>query len=218
MSVTLYYCPKTRALRPRWMLEEIGMDYELKRIDLSKKEHKSPEYLKIHPLGMVPALQDGDQVLFESAGLCAYLADKYGNGRFAPSPDSTDRGEYYQWLFYGMATLEQPVLECFLHSVFLPEEQRSAEVAQQAREKFNGCLQVIEQALAGKTYLVAENFSTADLLIGSILIWAASIKMVGGRSECPSLYPKIKREASLSKSCSRLIVQYHCAGFMPAAS
>src|SRR6266542_3578948 len=83
ISMKLYYAPRSRATRARWMLEEIGAPYELARIDLSKGEQKKADYLKIHPHGVVPALSDGDVTIFESAAICAYLADKF--------PESRDR-------------------------------------------------------------------------------------------------------------------------------
>ena len=73
----LYYTPRTRSSRPRWMLEELEIPYELVRVDLSAGEHRKPEYLAINPYGAVPALVDGEVKLFESAAICAYLADKH---------------------------------------------------------------------------------------------------------------------------------------------
>src|SRR5256885_9492904 len=104
----LYYAPQTRATRPRWMLEEIGVPYELVRLQLSKGEHKQPEYLKIHPHGAVPAYSDGEVTMFESAAICAYLADKFPDKRLAPPLGSPQRGLYYQWLVYARAHKEPP--------------------------------------------------------------------------------------------------------------
>ena len=73
----LYYAPQTRATRPRWLLEELEVPYELIRISLAQGEQKKPEYLKIHPHGLVPALVDGGVTLFESSAICLYLADKF---------------------------------------------------------------------------------------------------------------------------------------------
>ena len=101
----LYYAPQTRAVRPRWLLEEIGAPYTLVRLDMSKGEHKTPEYVKIHPHGAVPALVDGDVTMFESAAICAYLADKFPEKRLAPPVGSPARATYYQWIIYSMATL-----------------------------------------------------------------------------------------------------------------
>src|SRR5258705_12836566 len=109
----LYYARMTRAGRPRWMLEETGAPYELVRLDLSRGEHKKPEYMKIHPHGSVPALDDGDLALFESAAICAYLADKFPEKRLAPPVGTPARGLYYQWIVYSMATMEPPILKVF---------------------------------------------------------------------------------------------------------
>ena len=112
----LYYAPQTRATRPRWMLEEIGAPYELVRLQLSKGEHKQPEYLRVHPHGAVPAFADEHVTLFESGAICAYLADTFPEKQLAPAAGSAQRGPYYQWLFYSMATMEPPVLKVFLNT------------------------------------------------------------------------------------------------------
>ena len=99
----LFYIPKTRASRVRWMLEELGEPYELARIDWPHA--RGAEYRRnVHPLGAVPALQDEGLVVIESAAIIAYLADKFPERGFAPPPQ--ERGPYYQWIVYAMATLE----------------------------------------------------------------------------------------------------------------
>jgi len=167
----LYHSPQTRSLRPRWLLEELGVPYDLQTLDMAKKDHKSAEYLKIHPHGVVPALVDGDIVMFESAAICLYLADKFPDKQLAPAVGSPERAAYYQWMVYSVATLEQPVLQVFLHTVMLPEEQRSAETAEDGRTKFKEVARVLTQALRGKQYLVGNKLSAADIMIGSTLAW-----------------------------------------------
>src|SRR5580700_2709800 len=131
----LYFAPRTRASRPRWLLEELGVPYELVRLDMAKKEHKEPSYLALHPHGAVPALTDGEVTIFESAAICLYLADKFPEKKLAPPVGSPARGLYYQWIIYGMATMEAPILEAYLHTRGLPEEKRSAEAAASAQAK-----------------------------------------------------------------------------------
>src|SRR4029450_1324052 len=97
--------------------EEIGEPFELARLDMSKKEHKAPEYMKIHPHGAVPALVDGDLVLIESAAIVAYLADKFPAAKLAPAVGTPERGRYYQWLFYTIGTLEPPLIQGLLDTV-----------------------------------------------------------------------------------------------------
>ena len=176
----LYHAAQTRSVRPRWLLEEIGAPYTLVRLDMSKGEHKSPEYMKIHPHGAVPALVDGDLTLFESAAICAYLADKFPEKHMAPAVGTPARGLYYQWMFYTMATLEPPVIEVVLHTVMLPEAQRSAAAAEAGRTKFAQVAQVLEQALAGKSFILGDQFSVADVMIGSTLGWAQMMGILSG--------------------------------------
>lgn len=176
----LYYCPKTRATRPRWMLEEVGAPYEIVRVDLSKGEHKRPEYMKIHPHGSVPALADGDATIFESAAICAYLADKFPDEHLAPPLRSPARGAYYQWLFYAMATAEPPPLKLFLNTVVLPEEKRSAALAEEARAQWADVGRVLQRAVEGRTYLLGERFSAADVMIASIVNWAGALGLNDG--------------------------------------
>ena len=176
----LYYARATRAGRPRWMLEEIGVPYELVRLDLSKGEHKKPEYLKIHPHGSVPALVDGDVALFESAAICLYLADKFPEKRLAPVVGTPERGLYYQWMVYSMATMEPPVLKVFLNTRMLPEEKRSPALVEEGKTQWQQVARTLEAALADKSYLVGGEFTAADLMVASIAGWAKVLGLVEG--------------------------------------
>jgi glutathione S-transferase len=176
----LYYAPRSRSARPRWMLEEIGAPYDLVRLDLAKGEQKKPEYLKIHPHGAVPALSDGEVTLFESAAICAYLADKFPDKHLAPPLGSPARGYYYQWLIYSMATAEPGVLKVFLNTVMLPEAKRSVAAADEGRAQWAAVARVLESALEGKSFLLGEQFSAVDVMIGSIAGWASSMKLLEG--------------------------------------
>jgi len=188
----LYYSPQTRAGRPRWLLEEIGAPYELVRLDMHKGEHKRPEYMKIHPLGAVPALVDGDLALFESAAICMYLADKFPDKKLAPAVGTPARGLYYQWMFYSMATLEPPILAVFLNTIMLPEAERSAAAVEKARATFTDVARVLSSALDGRTFILGDQFSAADVMIGGMLAWAG---FMGLLADHPSLQAYTKRLA-----------------------
>jgi glutathione S-transferase len=180
----LYHSNQSRSTRPRWLLEEIGAPYELVRIDLGKQEQKSPQYLQIHPHGVVPALVDGDLTLIESGAICAYLADKFPAARLAPAVGTPERGPYYQWMFYTMATLEPPLLQVFMNTIQLPEAQRSAAAAEQGRTAFAEVARVIAAGLGDKPFLLGDQFSAADVMLGSTLVWA---QMMGLLSDQPRL-------------------------------
>lgn len=174
----LYHSAQSRSTRPRWLLEEIGAPYDLVRVDMSKQEHKTPQYLQVHPHGVVPALVDGDLALMESGAICAYLADKFPAARLAPAVGTPERGRYYQWMFYTMATLEPPLMQVFMNTVMLPEAQRSAAQVEEGRTKFGEVAEVITNALAGKPFLLGEQFSAADVMIGSTIAWAQMLGLL----------------------------------------
>ncbi|HEY2388374.1 MAG TPA: glutathione S-transferase family protein [Candidatus Binatia bacterium] len=188
----LYYSPQTRAARPRWLLEEIGTPYELVTLDLQKGEHKTPDYMKIHPHGAVPALVDGDLALFESAAICMYLADKFPEKKLAPPLGTPARGLYYQWMLYSMATLEPPVLEVFLNTIMLPEAERSPKAVEKARATFAGVAKVLSNALTGRDYILGDQFSAADVMIGGMLAWAGFMGLIADQ---PILQAYAKRLA-----------------------
>src|SRR5450432_3445744 len=102
----LYFAPRTRASRPRWQLEELGIPYQLVKLDLSKQENQTPEFLAVSPLGELPVLVDGDVTLLEPAAICLYLADRFPEKQLAPLPGSAARGAYLQWLLFAEATLQ----------------------------------------------------------------------------------------------------------------
>jgi glutathione S-transferase len=168
----LYYVPQTRAVRVRWMLEELEVPYELVRVDVAKREQKSPAYLEVHPLGHVPALVDGDLTLFESAAICTWLADRYPDKRLAPEPGTPERGLYYQWLFYAATELEPPLQTLSQHTRRLPEERRIPAVIEPARALFAAAADGLARGLGEREFLVGERFTTADLIVASLLFWA----------------------------------------------
>jgi glutathione S-transferase len=146
----LYFAPQTRAIRPLIMLEELAVPYEIVLIDYKGGEHRTAEYRKIHPHGQLPALEDGTLTMFESAAICAYLADKFPDKRMAPALGTVERGMYYQWMFYSMASLEAFALD---------------------RERMKECFLVLDRTLTSREFIVGNKITAADVMIGSGVIW-----------------------------------------------
>ncbi len=167
----LYYCPGTRSLRPRWLLEELGVPYEIETIDVFAEAGHTDEYRKIHPHGAVPALHVDGMNLFESGALCLYLTDKYAEKNLAPRFNTPRRGIYYQWMMYVPATLEPPLFDILLHTVLLPEQRRIPEVVAFSEKRFRPIARVLNEAVAGKSYILGEQFTTADIMLVSTLNW-----------------------------------------------
>ena len=176
--LTLYHSTQSRSVRPRWLLEEIGAPYELVRLNLAAGETRRPEYLRINPNGTVPALVDGNLTLFESAAICQYLADRFPEKRLAPSVGTPARGLYYQWNHYAMASLEPPIVTIFQHTIRRPEAERNPTLVAEARAQLAPVLDVIERALAGREFILGNDFTAADVMVGSTLGWARIFGMM----------------------------------------
>lgn len=178
----LYYIPTTRAVRPRWLLEELEVPYELIRVKPGMMEE--PEHRKLHPHGKVPVLIDDAVTMFESAAICAYLADKYAEKGLAPALTSPARGYYYQWLFYATATLEPPV-EQYMFNILpnipekvLPKTAQTHLSASDSIAWFERVCQPLNELFIAKDYLVENQFSAADVVMGGVLMWAYRLGMI----------------------------------------
>ena len=186
--LTLYHSAQSRSVRPRWLLEELGVPYETVRLNLQEGDQRKPEYLKINPNGTVPALVDDGVKLFESAAICEYLADKFPEKRLAPPPGTPARGYYYQWIHFGMSTLEPPLITIFLHTVMKPEAERLPQLVGPAREQLRGSLAVLDQALVGRTFVVGDDLTAADVVVGSTLAWAQMIGLLDASTPATAAY------------------------------
>lgn len=177
--ITLYHAPQTRSVRPRWMLEELGVPYDVRRLNLAAGDQKKPDYLALNPNGTIPTLVDGDLVLWESAAICQYLADKAPDKRLAPPVGTPARGKYYQWIHYAMSALEPPAITIFLHTMMRPEEKRVPLLVEEARPALAAGMAVVERALAGRPHILGDEFTAADVMIASTLGWARMMGLVG---------------------------------------
>lgn len=170
----LYFAPKSRALRVAWLLEEMGLEYELKSFDLGDPAMRAPEYRAIHPMGRVPVLKDNDVTLLESGAIVEYLLTRHGDGRFRPGATSRDYPAYLQWLHYAEGMIMPPVNSYMVETFFLPPERQSEVHAKRAKKLLGQMLVAVEVALEGKDFLAGE-FSAADIMTGSAAMSAKTI-------------------------------------------
>lgn len=181
----LYYAPETRAVRPRWLLEELQIPYELQRVDLAAGEHKTDSYKSsIHPLGKVPALIDGEIGMFESGAICQYLADKHIDRGFAPKLGTPERARYQQWMFFATATLEPAMIRYFTAG----DDDKQA-----ASEAMADIAGVIESAIGDGQWLLGDRFSAADIMVSSPMSYA---KKRGTFDDRPRLITYVARAVS----------------------
>jgi glutathione S-transferase len=171
----LYYVPRTRAARPRWVLEELGVPYELVRLDPGKGETRSPEHLARHPLGHVPVLEDRGAFFFESAAICLYLADRFPEKGMAPAPGTPERGELYQWLFFAMTEMEVP-LGAIGAERKKPDGVRDEAALQAASARFAQAAAAVDGALRRRPWLLGDAFTIGDVVVGGVLQWGRALR------------------------------------------
>lgn len=172
--IKLYHSRRARSARVIWLLEELGVPYELTSLALDAASLKTPEYLKLHPLGLIPVLQDGDLTMFESGAILQHLLEVHGAGRLAPVAQSPGRALYLQWFHFGEAGvahyLSDIVRERFRESD-VPEH-----MLERTRKRFAQNVAVVERALEGQPYICGNDFSAADIMISYGLIVARIIR------------------------------------------
>jgi glutathione S-transferase len=167
----LYFAPRSRAVRVAWALEELGLDYDLKRFDLGQPEMRSPEYRAVHPMGRVPALVDGDTTLFESGAIIQYLLARYGAGRLQPAVEDPAFPAYLQWFHYAEGMIMPPMNTIVVETILLPPDRRSEVHANRAAKLLGQMLGAVDRQLADRDYL-AGAFSAADMMTGHAVIMA----------------------------------------------
>ncbi len=163
--LTLHFAPNSRAGRIVWLLEELGLEYELNRMDFHPKDLKSDEHRARHPLGRVPVLDDGDVRLWESGAIVEYILARYTDGALKPAVDSPLFPEYLQWFHYCEGMIMPPINTIVVQTILLPPERQNKEALDQATRLLGRALAPIDAALAGKDYLIGD-FSAADVMLG----------------------------------------------------
>jgi glutathione S-transferase len=166
--LTVHFAPNSRAGRIVWLLEELGLPYELNRMEFHPKDLKSDEHRARHPLGRVPVLDDGDVRLWESGAIVEYIVARHSDGKLKPAVDSPAFPEFLQWFHYCEGMVMPPINTIMVQTVLLPPERRSEEALGQAQRLLSRAVAPVDAALEGRDYLVGE-FSAADIMLGHAL-------------------------------------------------
>jgi len=176
-NVTLYHASPSRSSIVLWMLEEVGQPYDIKLVVLSKGENLKPDYLAINPMGKVPALKHGDTVITEVAAICTYLADEFPDKKLNVPVGTPRRGEYLKWLFFGPSVIEPAMTD---RAFPRKEDPRAASLGWR---DFDTVLDIVSKAVAKGPYLMGEQFTAADVVIGSGLRYGMMFKLIPERKE-----------------------------------
>lgn len=174
-DITFYTNPMSRGRIVHWLLEELGVPYDMQVLDFEKREHKSPEYLKINPMGKVPAIVHRGVVVTEAAAICLYLADAYPQAGLAPALDDPQRGTYVRWLFFGAGCLEPAIVDKLFARP--PVERQSA----LGYGSYEDTLNALDGALTPGPFILGERFSAVDVYVGAQIQWGLMVKGLGPR-------------------------------------
>jgi len=164
--LTIYHVTTTRGMRVIWLCEELGLDYEVRKIDFSQQYRATAEWRQLNPVGKVPVMQDGDTVMFESGAMVEYILARYGDGRLHPPVHSPDYAHYLQWLWFGEATMSRPLGEIVNHRREFPGDAEIPAVIEEMKDRTEVCLHALAAHLKDRSYLLGDTFSAADIMVG----------------------------------------------------
>jgi glutathione S-transferase len=203
----LYGAPPTRALRVVWLLNELGLEYEMLPVYLMQGENQQQDFLTLNPAGKVPVLVDGSLVLTESAAIQLYLADKNPQAGFIPEAVE-DRAQMYRWIFFLVTEIEQPLWRIARHSFVYPEEKRLPQDVSLARQECVEMVAVLERHMEKREFMVGDRLSVADFNAAYILDWANEEKMLDGaprlREYLRSMYARPTAPPTIAEALAAL--------------
>jgi len=194
MALTLYHAAPSRSSIVRWMLEEVGEPYEIKLLNLKEGEQRKPEYLAVNPMGKVPALDHDGTVITEAAAICAYLADAFPGAKLNVPVGDKRRGAYLKWLFFGPACIEPAISD----RAFPRKEPPPPGTL--GYGDFDTAMNVVAQGVAKGPYLLGEQFTAADVVVGATLRWGMMFKLVPERPEFRAYAARLGERPALQRA------------------
>lgn len=188
--LTLHFAPNSRASRIVWLLEELGLPYDINKMAFHPQDLKSDAHRERHPLGRVPVLDDGDVRIYESGAIVEYVVARHKNGGLRPADDAAEFPEYLQWFHYCEGMVMPPVNTIVVQTILLPKDRRDETALGQAKRLLTKSLGPVNEALAGREYLIGD-FSAADIMLGHACFMSNRLGCVG--DDMPHLKAYVER-------------------------
>jgi glutathione S-transferase len=193
-KLTLYHASPSRSSITHWMLEEVGEPFDIHLLSLKRQEQRAPAYLAVNPMGKVPALRHGDVVITEGAAICAYLADEFPARKLNIPVGDPRRGIYLKWLFFGPSCIEPAVTD----RAFPRKEAPQASTL--GYGDFDTVVNVVANAVAKGPYLMGEQFTAADVVIGATVRWGVQFKLLPERPEFAAYAARLAERPALQRA------------------
>ncbi|MBX9588745.1 MAG: glutathione S-transferase family protein [Hyphomonadaceae bacterium] len=197
-KLTLYHAAPSRSSIVHWMLEELGEPYDIYLISFKKGENLKSEFLAINPMGKLPTLKHGDTVITEAAAICTYLADEFPQAKLNVPVGSPQRGVYLKWLFFGPSCVEPAVLERAF-----PRKEPAPRSAAGFGDVDTVLSTLAKGVGAANPYLMGQQFTAADVIIGSGLRWGMMFKLLPERPEFTAYVARLSERPALKRATER---------------
>lgn len=172
---TLFYYPCNASLAPHFVLKALNIPYQLELVDRKKLAQKSAQYLSLNPTGRIPTLVDDDFVLFESAAICLYLAEKHPEASLIPL-DLKQKATFNQWLMYLTSTLQTELMTYFYPERHTQNALIYDDIVRTQQARLKDILQIIDTQLSENTFLVGDSITVCDYILFMLCIWADEIQ------------------------------------------
>ncbi len=195
MALTLYHHPWSRAANVVWMLEELGLDYALRWVDITAGEQKAAEFLALNPMGKLPVLVDGETVVTESAAIALYLADRHASGRLAPALDDPARATYLRWILFGPSVMEPAAAARNAGGDFNPGAVGWG--------SYEAMVQATGAAIGAGPFLLGARFTMADVVFGGTLRYMLMFNMIDPQPAFAGYVKRLDERPAYQRSVAR---------------
>lgn len=203
--IKLHYHPGNASFAPHATLREIGMDFELIKVDRANNAHKSSDYLKLNPAGRIPTFVDGKLVLTETAAICLHLADSNPSTGLAPPLGTPERAEFYNWLMFFTNTIQPDILMYYYNHRYTVDDNGGDAVQKAAERRLIGWYEIVDNGISDGPHVLGDTYSILDIYLLMLTRWGRPLakppvelarigKVVGNALERPAIIKTIATE------------------------
>ena len=172
----LYYYPCNASMAAHFMLEELGVEFELMLVDRKTNAQKSKQYLALNPAGRIPTLIHGELVLFESPAICLYLAEQHPEAELIPTPGTPERAKFHQWLMYLTNTLQAELMVYFYPEKHTQDKSSVESIRDQQELRVTEMFALLDSEIGDNSFLVGNHITACDYFLLMLAIWADEFK------------------------------------------